>query len=128
MGRFIKWMSVAAIMLAVRGCQRPEPLSPPVMFLGLPEDQEEKIGQKAPESALAGLTQVTAVETVGYDEYLRRAKAGDIKHEETHGRWVYWAADEHRCVPMSGGADAIYTLTHRYKSAIPPGTSRPASS
>lgn len=87
MGYFIKWVSAAAIVLAVRGCQRAESASPPVVFLGLAEDQEENVGGT---SALANLAKVTAVETVGYDEYLRRAKAGDIQQEETHGRWVYW--------------------------------------
>lgn len=83
MGHVIRLVSVAAIMLVGRGCQRAELAQPPVMFLGVPEDQEGEVGGA---SALASLPRVTAVDTVGYDEYLHRAKAGDIKHEETHGR------------------------------------------
>ena len=48
-------------------------------------------------------------------------KAGKIWKQQRHGRWVYWAVQGMRFVPLPGGPRAMYFITERYKAEVPEG-------
>jgi hypothetical protein len=119
---------LAAAALPTIGCGPPAndtataaDAAPPAPFLGVPEDREQKI-EDAPEgaqSALRGITTMTAVQTVGYEEYQRFKKDGKIKKEETRGRFVYFATDDKLCVGFPDGVSTPVPVTNRYRAAVP---------
>jgi len=97
-------------------------------FLGWPEDRKRTVGDDDPQSALAGVTNMTEVRRSLYADYRARTKEGEIKAEAVRDGYVYYAIQTGRDVPVAapGGASASATVlvTERFKARVPPGESR----
>lgn len=113
----------AAILILCAGCASPQK---EFNYLGLPEDEDQKVQQQYPEidSRLHGLTTVTKVQSVDYQEYKRLKKTGKVTEEQRKGDVVYFAVKQMRDVPLpnAGPGDAMgayFDIVERYKTVVP---------
>jgi len=88
-------------------------------FLGLADDASHKIGEHAPDSALAGVTDITEVQVVTHDEYLQRNRNGELVAEEVRGDFIYFAVEAMLHAPLPDGSGAYVDITERYKAKLP---------
>ena len=107
------------MLTIIASCGQKSSQTNTVLFMGLADDKEVKIGDEAPESALADITEITMVQMSPYKEYLNYKAEGRIIKEERRGRWLYWAVNLLKHVPFSNGSDAYFIVTERHKSEIP---------
>jgi hypothetical protein len=112
-------MSTTAILtiftLCTCGAGKPKPYT----FLGLTEQQERKIRDDNPQSAVGDVVAITKVEVAKHDEYLKMKKAGKVTAEDRHAGFVYFATEVSLCVPFLNGSEAMVTQTQRYKASVP---------
>ncbi len=88
-------------------------------FLGLADDASRKIGEHAPESALAGMTDITEVQVTTHDEYLKRKRNGKIVAKEVRGDFIYFAVERMLHASFPGGSGTYVNITERYKAKLP---------
>jgi hypothetical protein len=126
---------IACALLVGVGCTRglegeppaPGPAPQPPPFLGVPEDRARKFEDEDPgvASPLRGVTTMTEVQPADYATYTQLKKDGRIAQEEARGGFIYFAVNEHRHLPLSGGGGAAggayLTVVNRYKAPIPKG-------
>jgi hypothetical protein len=113
---------------ANRSAATSSPSTQPVAFLGLGDDEEKKIGDESPQSALAALPRITKVQVSDLAEYARAKKAGRVVAEQRTGDCIYWAVEAQRDVRFPNGSSAMYTITERFKARSPDGAkTRPAA-
>ncbi len=113
----------AAILILGAGCTSPQK---EFNYLGLPEDEDQKVEQQYPEidSRLHGLTTVSKVQSVDYPEYKRLKNTGKVREEQRNGDALYFAVKQMRDVPLpnAGPGDAVgayFDIVERYKTIVP---------
>lgn len=124
---FIGWVLILGVGCS-RGPDITKPAPEPLPFLGVPEDQTRKIEDENPniDYRLRGVITMTDVQVADYATYSRLKKLGQLAQEETRGGVVYFAVNEGRHAPLSGGgagaaSGAFLTVVSRYKAPIPKG-------
>ncbi len=112
----------AAILVLGAGCVS---FQKEFSYLGLPEDEDEKVEQQYPQidSRLHGLTTVTKVQSVDYQEYERLKKTGKVTEEQRKGDILYFAVKQMRDVPLPNAgpgdaAGAYFDIVERYKTVV----------
>jgi hypothetical protein len=107
------------MLTIIASCEQMSPQTNTALFMGLADNEEVKIGDEAPESALASIAKITTVQVRPYEEYVKYKATGKILREERHGPWLYWSVNVDRDVPFPNGTSAWCTVTERCKSEIP---------
>ena len=129
--------ALLSLMILVAGCDsRPvsptnthgqqQASSPPVpeqfpteTFLGLRDNESCKVGDSAPESAVADVTTISTVSVSDYADYQNALHGGRIKAQGIRDGYIYYAIESRRDVPFPDGSSAWVDITERYKAKIP---------
>lgn len=91
----------------------------PWTFLGLPDEQERKIGDVNPaaDPVIRDIVELTKVRLEDFRHYEQLKEAGTIRHEEPHGGFVYYATED-----MRHADPATVFVTERFKTPLPFGS------
>ena len=94
-------------------------------FMGAPEWRSVKMEETYPDTALRGVTRMTAVRRVEYAEYARHMRQGRVIARERMGKDIYFAIESPRSVTFTpAGSDqpvtAVVAVIERYKAKAPP--------
>ena len=118
----MKHFALMLAILALAGCTT---TSSGFLYMGLADDATRKIEQENPDidHRLHGLTTVTKVTSVDFQEYLKLKQNKKVSDEERHGGYLYFAVRKmQHCPfgpsPMSG---AYIDIVERYKTIEPKG-------
>jgi len=69
-------------------------------FMKVPEWQTVRYGDVAPNSPIAGVTRMTAVQERDYNHYVRAVSRGQVVAREIRGEWVYYAVARKQFIQM----------------------------
>jgi hypothetical protein len=85
----------------------------------LADDASRKIGEHAPDSALAGVTDITEVQVATHDKYVKRKRDGELVAEDVRGDFIYFAVEGMLHAPFPDGSGAYVNIIERYKAKLP---------
>ena len=92
-------------------------------FLGWPHDKARTVGDRAAESAVRDIEDLSAVRDSSHEEYERLKRAGRVAVESFRDGWVYYAVNEERDVPFAptegGPVSAWVPVIERYRARLP---------
>jgi len=101
------------------------PKRPPFLFY--PEHRDQRIGQRNPHSPYADMICMTKVTRADHKTYLTLKGQGRIVAEQRRGKYIYFAIQSHRYVPLDGAGSPMVAIdtVERYRARLPAGEKSP---